>query len=227
MTYIDRFRRLHFFTFFVPTLESELARQLADCSTILDLGCGPSSPLSRVSQHAYRVGVEPFGPYLRAAELSNTHHRFYSCLIGDLDLPEKSFDAVVLIDVIEHMDAENALNALYLAEKWAVKKVIVSSPNGFIAQKSLDGNVLQEHRSGWTVDQMNALGFHCVGLAGPKWLRQEVESETMGDDILTTIKYRPKLLWFLLASVLQPLTYRFPHLSFSVLSTKNVSRRDS
>jgi len=114
------------------------------------------------------------------------------------------------------------LNALRLAEKWASKKVIINSPNGFIPQKSLDGNPLQEHKSGWSFDRMKELGYNSRGLAGPKWMRQEVASDTMGDDLLTSIRFRPKIVWFIIATLLQPIVYRFPRFAFSLMSVMDV-----
>ena len=208
----------------IPTLDTELDRNLRDCSTVLDLGCGPNSPVGALKHLTTRVGVEPFGPYFELAKSRNTHDQFHQKLITELDFEPRSFDAVIMIDVIEHMTEEDGLNALRLAEKWARKKVIINSPNGYIPQKSLDGNPLQEHKSGWSYSRMKDLGFVSRGLAGPKWLRHEVEAETMGDDLLTSIRFRPKIVWFIIATLLQPLVYRFPRFAFSLMSIMDVRK---
>ena len=207
---------------FIPTLDSELDRNLRDCSTVLDLGCGPKSPVGALKHLTTRVGVEPFGPYLELAKSRCTHDQFHQKLITELDFEPRSFDAVIMIDVIEHMTEEDGLNALRLAEKWARKKVIINSPNGYIPQKSLDGNPLQEHKSGWSYSQMKELGYVSRGLAGPKWLRQEVEAETMGDDLLTSIRFRPKIFWFIVATLFQPIVFRYPKFAFSLMSVKSL-----
>ena len=208
----------------IPTLDTELDRNLRDCSTVLDLGCGPNSPVGALKYLTTRVGVEPFGPYLELAKSRSTHDQFHQKLITELDFEPRSFDAVIMIDVIEHMTEEDGLTALRLAEKWARKKVIINSPNGYIPQKSLDGNPLQEHKSGWSYSRMKDLGFVSRGLAGPKWLRHEVEAETMGDDLLTSIRFRPKIVWFIIATLLQPLVYRFPRFAFSLMSIMDVRK---
>jgi SAM-dependent methyltransferase len=207
----------------IPTLDTELDHNLRDCSTVLDLGCGPNSPVGVLKYLTTRVGVEPFGPYLELAKSRATHDQFHQKLITELDFEPASFDAVIMIDVIEHMTEEDGLNALRLAEKWARKKVIINSPNGFIPQKSLDGNPLQEHKSGWSFSRMKELGYVSRGLAGPKWLRQEVEAETMGEDLLTSIRFRPRLLWFFVATIFQPIVFRFPKFAFSLMSVKLLS----
>jgi SAM-dependent methyltransferase len=211
----------------IPTLDIELDHNLRDCSTVLDLGCGPNSPVGALKYLTTRVGVEPFGPYVELARSRGTHDQFHQKLITELDFEPASFDAVIMIDVIEHMTEEDGLNALQLAEKWARKKVIINSPNGFIAQKSLDGNPLQEHKSGWSYSRMKELGYHSRGLAGPKWLRQEVEAETMGDDLMTSIRFRPRFFWFVIATLLQPIVYRIPQFAFSLMSVKSLSRTDN
>ena len=61
-------------TKFIPTLESELARNLQGCSTVLDLGCGPSSPVATIPGLSRKVGVEPCEPYLKRAMSNKTHN---------------------------------------------------------------------------------------------------------------------------------------------------------
>ena len=224
---IERLRKNRKFAALIPTLDSELSKLLSGCLSVLDLGCGPKSPLGALNHLEKRVGVEPFGPYLELARASSTHDEFYQKLITDLDFEPESFDAVIMIDVIEHMTEEDGLAAMKLAEKWARKKVIINSPNGFIAQKSLDGNHLQEHKSGWSYSRMKELGYHSRGLAGPKWLRQEVEAETMGDDLMTSIRFRPRFFWFVIATLLQPIVYRIPQFAFSLMSVKSFSGTDN
>jgi len=219
---IDLLRKSSVIGKLIPTLDTELDHNLRDCSTVLDLGCGPNSPVGALKYLTTRVGVEPFGPYLELAKSRSTHDQFHQKLITELDFEPRSFDAVIMIDVIEHMTEEDGLNALRLAEKWASKKVIINSPNGFIPQKSLDGNPLQEHKSGWSFDRMKELGYNSRGLAGPKWMRQEVASDTMGDDLLTSIRFRPKIVWFIIATLLQPIVYRFPRFAFSLMSVMDV-----
>jgi len=219
---IERLRKSENLTALIPTLDSELSKGLSDCSSVLDLGCGPNSPLGALKFVAKRVGVEPFGPYLELARARGTHDEFHQKLITDLDFEPNSFDAVIMIDVIEHMTEEDGLVAMKLAEKWARKKVVINSPNGFIAQKSLDGNPLQEHKSGWSYARMKEFGYVSRGLAGPKWLRQEVEAETMGDDLLTSIRFRPKMFWFIVATIFQPIVFRYPKFAFSLMSVKSL-----
>jgi len=221
---IEALRNSRVISFYIPTLDRELSKNLVGCETVLDLGCGPKSPLAKVRGLRRKFGVEAFGPYIETARLAQTHDEFAHAMIFDIDFPADSFDAVIMIDVLEHMTEEDGLRVLQLAEKWAAKKVIVNSPNGFIPQMALDGNDLQRHLSGWSHERMKGLGFRSRGLAGPKWLRQEVQSDTMGDDLLSSIRWEPKLFWFSVATLFQPIVYRLPKFAFSLMSVKNVER---
>jgi SAM-dependent methyltransferase len=200
-----------------------LEGELSDCESVLDLGCGPSSPIARVRGVQNTIGVEPFRPYYERAKAAGTHTELLNKTIQELDFPEKSVDAVVLIGVIEHLNEEDGLAIMAQAEKWAKKKLIVTSPNGFVAQRAIDGNPMQEHLSGWPLARMRELGFRTRGLAGFKFLRQETHSDTMGDDILVTIRWRPRAFWFIVATLSQIVTHYVPVLAFDLLSVKDVS----
>jgi SAM-dependent methyltransferase len=197
-----------------------LQRELADCETVLDLGCGPQSPVGHCKNLKRTVGVEAFQPYFELARQRQTHSELICSRIEDLQFAPGSFDAVVMIEVIEHMPEEAARRALALAEMWAKKKVIVTSPNGFVAQKAVDENPLQVHLSGWELAKMRRMGFRSRGLSGLKALRQEVHADTMGDDLFATIRLRPRALWFVVSSLSQIVTYYVPALAFGLFSVK-------
>lgn len=207
-------------SFFFPTVVRCLQNELSDCETVLDLGCGPDSPIQYCKNVKYSIGVEVFEPYLKKSKAKKIHNKYYKRDILKLDFPRNSFDAVVLIEVLEHLSAKDGRKIISLASRWAKKKVIVSSPNGFIEQKEVDNNPWQKHLSGWDYSKMSSLGFICRGLAGLKFLRQEVENDTMGDDLTSSIRLRPRVFWFVVASLSQILTARAPGLAFELFSVK-------
>lgn len=210
-----------FFGFFFRPVVYCLKTELADCDTVLDLGCGPESPLKYCTVN-YSVGVDAFAPYLETSKQKKIHNRYLLRKIENLNFHPKSFDAVLLIEVLEHLSENDALATLKKAENWAKKKIIVSSPNGYISQKALDDNPLQKHKSGWTVRDMRRLSFTCRGLGGLKYLRQEVQDDTMGDDLLTSIRFSPKIFWFAVATLSQLVTYFLPSLAFEIFSVKKL-----
>lgn len=215
---IQKIYHSHFFSHHFHTLVHELHDELRDCQTVLDLGCGPSSPLQYCTNVRHSVGVEVFQPYLEESKRKGIHSEYTSQRIDELNYSENSFDAVILIEVIEHLPEEIGMSIIDKAKKWARKKVIISSPNGFVAQKEVDGNPYQKHLSGWDYKKMKSLGFQSRGLAGVKYIRQEVEDDTMGDNLLTSIRFRPKFFWFIIATLSQLVVYHIPRFSFGLLS---------
>jgi len=152
------------------TLDYCLQKELCDCESVLDLGCGPSSPLQHCKNVKYSVGVEAFGPYLEESKKKKIHSKYLDKKIEELDFLENSFDAVIMIEVLEHLPEKTGLEILRKVEKLARKKVIISTPNGFIAQKAVDNNPMQKHLSWLDCKKMKSLGFKCHGLAGLKFL---------------------------------------------------------
>ncbi|MDA8161788.1 MAG: methyltransferase domain-containing protein [Desulfobacteraceae bacterium] len=218
-------RRLYhhpFLAAFMHTLVHELQKELQGCKSVIDLGCGPSSPLQYCPWIKHSIGVEAFEPYLKKSMAKKIHTEYLNAHLEALDFPDKSVDAVIMIDVLEHLPEALGYQILKKAERWARKKIIVSSPNGFIEQSALDDNELQRHLSGWNYARMKSLGFRCRGMAGPKWLRREVEGGTMGDDLLASIRFRPRVFWFVISSLLQPVCFFAPKFAFSLFSVKTI-----
>ena len=118
-----------------PTHVYVLKQELKDCESVLDLGCGPDSPLQYCSNVQHSVGVEAFQPYLEESKKKQIHSEYVSKKIGNLDFEENSFDAVIMLEVIEHLEEQEGLEVLKKLEKWARKKVIISTPNGFFLKR--------------------------------------------------------------------------------------------
>lgn len=206
------------------TLVCCLKKELKDCESVLDLGCGPSSPLQYCQNIKYSVGVEPFKPYLNVSKKKKIHTKYLNKKIDELDFPEKSFDAVIVIEVLEHLTKSEGEILIKNVERWAKKKVIITTPNGFISQKEVDNNPLQKHLSGWDYKTMKELGYRINGLAGLKFLRQEVQSDTMGEDLMTSIRFKPRLFWFIVATLSQAIIFYLPKFTFELFSIKNMIR---
>lgn len=224
----DLISKLHhskFLGLIFHTLNYCLQRELKDCESVLDLGCGSSSPLQYCSNIKYSVGVEAFSPYLEKSKRKKIHTEYIEGKIENLDFPENSFDSVIMIEVLEHLPTGIGLEILKRAEKWATKKVIVSSPNGFLPEEAVDNNPLQKHVSGWDYYKMKKLGFKSYGLAGLKFLRQKGQNDTTGDDLTSTIRFRPKIFWLGVAALSQLFTYFVPQAAFELFSVKKITEK--
>ena len=219
-TFIDKLYRSRFLGAMFHTLDYCLQKELKDCESVLDLGCGPSSPLQYCKNVKHSVGVEAFPSYLNKSKENKIHTEYLNKNIKDVSFSDDSFDAVILIEVLEHLTENEGMRILEKAGNWAKKKIIVSSPNGFINQKEVDNNPLQKHLSGWDHKKMKKLGFKIRGLAGLKFLRQEGQSDVMEGDLLHSIRFRPKSFWFVVAALSQTFIHWFPSTAFELLSVR-------
>lgn len=192
---------------------AQLRRDLRDCKSVLDLGCGYNSP-ARFLNGRHLVGIDGYEPDLERARQRGTHDEY---ICGDVRraaelVPGRRFDACIALDVIEHLTKEDGWQMLKAMEQIAVKKVIIFTPNGFVPQFSENGD-LQQHLSGWETGEMRQVGYRVVGMNGPKSLRGEKAS----------IKYRPRLFW-ITVSLLGQCIYsrRRPETAFSIYCSKEL-----
>ena len=221
---INKIYHNQFFSWLFPTTVYCLRKSLRDCESVLDLGCGPSSPLQYCENIKYSVGVEIFRPYLGESKKRKIHNEYIEKKIEEIEFPEKSFDAVIMIEVLEHLSQDAGYSMLKKAEKWARKKIIVSTPNGFLPQGERDENLFQRHLSGWRLGAMGNMGYVCWGLACFRWLHKEnlLKKGAADYSFLDSIRLRPKLFWFLVATLSQFLTYRFPRYAFELFCVKRL-----
>ena len=199
-----------------------LKQELRGCESVLDLGCGPSSPLQFSQNIKHSVGVEAFQPYLEETKKRKIHTEYIEKRVEEVDFPQNCFDAVILLGVLEHLPEDTGYAMLKKAGKWAKKKVIVSTPNGFLPQEALDGNPFQRHLSGWSLETMEKLGFQCRGLSGWKWLRQEAPSDGKKGGLFSSIRVRPKSFWFVVATLSQLVAHPFPKCAFEIFCVKKI-----
>ncbi len=188
---------------------------LRDCSSVLDLGCGESSPISRIKKHFTSVGVDAYSPSIVKSKKLNIHDRYILCDLLSIDkkIKSKSFDAVILLDVVEHFSKRDGLRLLKQAERVARKKIVVLTPNPYYRQDELGGNPYQLHKSGWKLTDFQNRGYCIRGLRGWKALRREY----------ATIYLKPWLFWALLAFFSEPFLYFWPETSYHFLAVKRLN----
>jgi SAM-dependent methyltransferase len=100
-----------------------LRGRLATGTRVLDVGCGTGFVLERLAQHFDAWGLEP-EETVRARALPEIRPRILSGSTDDLTAVDKnSFDAVTLLDVLEHIKDDEA----------ALRNVLtVLRPGGFV-----------------------------------------------------------------------------------------------
>jgi len=184
---------------------------LSDCKTILDLGCGGNSPLRFLQTKTY--GIDASISAIKAARKNKTHN-----LLKVMEVKQairyfkpKSFEAVVALDLIEHLNKEDGYNLLSDMEKLAIKKSIIFTPNGFIAQSG--NSTFDLHRSGWTSEEFKKLGYKVYGMYGPKSMRSEYHQ----------IRFKPEFIFALISDIIQwTYTLNHPTKAAALLTVKNL-----
>ena len=145
-----------------PTITHRLVNSLS----LLDVGCGILPRKEFASNSLVYIGCEPHTTYLNhfienTKKLTDT---VYAAVHADwrtiiTKAPDKSVDAVLLVDVIEHLDKQDSLDLLKQTERIVKKQIIVFTPLGYLEQHrdacgrdawGLDGGSWQDHKSGWT-----------------------------------------------------------------------------
>ena len=134
--------------------------------SVLDVACG----LSLKSQYIdaeIRVGVDIYRPYLEKirADVPYVALEADALDIGKLFLP-RSFDLVLLLDIVEHIEKPDSLRLMEMAEAIARVAVIVETPKGYVPQ-NMDiwghgGDAFQTHRCGWEPEELEARGYQCL-----------------------------------------------------------------
>ncbi len=189
-----------------------LTSSLNGCDSVLDVGCGPSSPLCNVSGNRRQVGVDADPDAVLAAR----HNGSYSQVIqmDILDILEHfgpaSFDAAIALDVIEHFERDQGEHLLQQLDMITRNAIVVVTPNGFQPQASFDGNNLQEHRSGWTRTDFENKSYHVTGIRGLRILRGE----------RATPRVKPAKLGWRLSSLSQHIVTNRPDLAFQLYCLK-------
>ena len=203
------------FSYFYNQFTNKLREETLDCDSVLDIGCGYMPSIKKVTGRMKRsVGMDAFMPSVEKARAEGTHTDF---IVGDVTeelkkLPSKSFDAVMALDLIEHLEKEKGLWLLSEMERIACKKVIVFTPNGFVPQQPYADNPWQEHKSGWLWSEMRKYGFKLLGFGGYKTLRGERFS----------LKYKPRIFWKVVSFASQLWVHGSPEYAYGILCIKEL-----
>lgn len=152
---------------FIPfTALNTLRRHIDKKSrSILDVGCGKAEPMSSINRKGrlIAVGADGFEPYLQICRESGLFHDLIQCDVRQLPLKDNSFDTVMCMEVLEHLDREEGEQLLASLERIARKQVILTTPAGKYDQHIYDGNPNQEHKYIWQPSEMRDLGYTVRG----------------------------------------------------------------
>lgn len=223
---IKKTGRLSFLRWLFHEEHYTIARALRDCQTVLDLGCGANSPIAKYPNIKYSVGVDIDKVSILSARKRKTHTKLINEDIDSVDFDDKSFDAVTLIGILEHLNKSEGHALLIKAEKWAKKKIIVSTPNGFYPQGSLNKNIFQKHLSGWTAKDLSAKGYQVHGITGAKFMYKKEKHKYSKEAkySVNNLRFNPKELAFIINSFLQLFAYYLPNYAFTLFAVKKLKK---
>ena len=196
-------------TYLIYFYGGSIRKKLQKCHTILELGCGKESIIVKadINKTTEVTAVDIFEPYIEAHKVLNRYSHYILGDVTELDFKPKQFDAVVCMDLIEHIDRQKVLDS-GLIDKMKVwgKSVYITTPNGYIENKEIDGNKYQAHLSGWTIEDFK--GYKVSGLSGAKFLRT----------YNAEIKYSPFLFWGVISALSQSITKYIPRMAFHLMA---------
>ena len=92
-----------------------------------------------MKKHLSSCSVDIFEPYLVESKKKGIHEDYIVSDVMDLSnhVSKNSHDAVIALDLIEHLDKDSGFKLLKMLERIAIKKVIIFTPNGFLRQVPL------------------------------------------------------------------------------------------
>jgi len=192
----------------------QIESNLESCQTILDVGCGDSSPLRLLSGSYEKTGVDGYKKALEISKKGKIHDQYIQLDVTKLsdNVKGESYDAVISLDVIEHLPKKDGYQFLKSLEKAARRVVILNTPNGFIEQHN-KSNQLQEHLSGWSVEDFRSQGYQVLGMYGLKSLRGEGGN----------LKFGPTLIWGIVSLLTHYIfTKNNPKYAFSLMAIKRL-----
>lgn len=189
-------------------------KELKECESILDVGCGANSQIQFFKIKRYAIGIDIDRKSLEKARDKKTHDKYIHGNILEIDkmFSPKSFDAVIALDVIEHLEKEQGFQLIKKIERIARKRTIIFTPNGFLAQEAYDNNKHQEHLSGWEIEELKAKGYRIIGANGLKFLKTS----------RGLIKYKPVRFWQIIGDITQLFVKKHPKYAFQLVAVKEL-----
>lgn len=140
-----------------------IKEQMKSCESVIEFGAGHFEMIGALNC-ATRIGVEIHRPYIerRICDASVIPICADATVIAK-QIPDESLEGVMLIDFIEHLDKQTALEMLDDIERIATKSLVVHCPAGKHPQSEdafgLGGDEFQTHRSQWEAEDFESRGY--------------------------------------------------------------------
>jgi len=193
-----------------------LERDLADCESILELGCGSYPPLLKIGLGHKTHAVNIWEPYIQKHIKEGNYSHCWQEDILTMPYPEKTYDAIVMCDVLEHLERKDVYyyDLFRRFENCARKKVILFTPNGFMENDEVDGDPYQRHVSAWFPEDFQREGYKVRGATGFHWLYGKAG----------IVKRRPRTPMEYYGQLSQLVIYYFPNLAWHSYAVKELNQ---
>ena len=135
--------------------------------SILELGCGKGDLANWINQDKFYqiTGTDIFEPYLKICQKNGLYKKLLKQdLNKKLLFKKKSFDAVFMLQTVEHLNKKNGQSLLDQLENIAKKIIVISTPQGECLQEEYDDNKYQQHLSSWTAKDFEDRGYQVFGV---------------------------------------------------------------
>ncbi len=194
--------------------------------TVLDLGCGDGSFTKALkgSEEWEITGVDIYSESIKKASKMGIYMKLIkgdiNTVCENLIRNRKKFDVVLCSQTIEHLPRGRGIKLLSLVEKLAKKRIVFSTPRGFMKQteKFLAKNPYQNHRSGWSENDFRIKGYKVYGVGfAPVWSEK---------GLARTRNVLVRSLYTCVSFFMSPLVYFYPKFGAGIICIKNINRNN-
>lgn len=194
--------------------------------TVLDVGCGEGKLIENILGRNHNLVITGLDIHDESLQEAKERGVYKKLIKQDLTkanwnkINGKKYDLVFCSQLIEHISKKDGKKLLKHLDKYATKRIVVTTPHGFLHYRPMEEkeekNPYQKHKSGWTVEDFMAEGYRVYG-QGLKAVYGEY----------SLVRKLPRFtypLFYIFSFLFSPILYLFPNLSYNLIAIKEIKR---